>query len=161
MKNQITMQGMNKSFFATRALDNVDFACAGGAVHALVGLNGAGKSTLMKILGGIYRADEGQISMNGKDVRIDSPADATALGVSMIHQEYSPINELTIAGNIFLGRELRRAGAPFLDKAEMARQVREQLDRFGLDLDPYRPVRDPNSDEKQIVEIVRALMSKS
>lgn len=161
MKNRIDMRGMSKSFFATRALDNVDFACAGGEVHALVGLNGAGKSTLMKILGGVYQADEGQISMNGKDVRIDSPADATAFGVSMIHQEYSLINELTIAGNIFLGRELKRGGTPFLDKAEMARQVRVQLDRFGLDLDPYRPVRDLNSGEKQIVEIISALMSKS
>ncbi len=161
MKNRIDMTGIGKSFFATRALDNVDFSCVSGEVHALVGLNGAGKSTLMKVLGGVITADQGTIEMNGKAIDIARPADATQHGISMIHQEYSLINELTVAGNIFLGRELKRAGTPFLDKREMARLVREQLDRFGLSLDPNAPVRDLNSGEKQIVEIIRALMSQS
>lgn len=161
MTNRIDMTGIGKSFFATRALDEVDFSCVAGEVHALVGLNGAGKSTLMKVLGGVIQRDEGKIAMNGKPVEIASPADATALGISMIHQEYSLINELTVAANIFLGRELRRGGTPFLDKREMVRRVRAELDRFGLDLDPDRPVRDLNSGEKQIVEIIRALMSDS
>ncbi|MCT8161721.1 sugar ABC transporter ATP-binding protein [Pseudoruegeria sp. SHC-113] len=161
MTNRIDMEAIGKSFFATRALDNVDFSCAGGEVHALVGLNGAGKSTLMKILGGVYQADEGRILRNGEEVKINAPADAAAQGISMIHQELSLINELTVAGNIFLGQELRRPGTPFLDKKEMARRVRAQLERFGLDLDPNRPVRELNSGEKQIVEIIRALMSDS
>lgn len=161
MSNRIDMTGIGKSFFETRALDNVDFACRSGEVHALVGLNGAGKSTLMKILGGVYSADEGAIAINGKPVEIGSPADATAAGISMIHQEYSLINELTVAGNIFLGRELKKGGTPFLDKAEMARQVKAQLDRFELDIDPRMPVRELDSGEKQIVEIIRALMSDS
>ncbi|GAA6208503.1 sugar ABC transporter ATP-binding protein [Cognatishimia sp. WU-CL00825] len=161
MRNQIDMKGIDKSFFATRALNNVNFSCVSGEVHALVGLNGAGKSTLMKVLGGVIERDSGTIEVNGAPVQINAPTDANAQGISMIHQEYSLINELTVAGNIFLGRELRKAGTPFLNKVEMARQVTEQLDRFGLDLDPNRPVRDLNSGEKQIVEIIRALMSDS
>jgi len=161
MSNRIDMKGIGKSFFATRALDNVDFTCVSGEVHALVGLNGAGKSTLMKVLGGIYQADEGIIEVNGQQVQIGVPADAGKVGISMIHQELSLINELTVAGNIFLGRELKRGRTPFLDKREMARQVKEQLDRFGLALNPNRPVRELNSGEKQIVEIIRALMSNS
>lgn len=161
MSNRVDMKGIGKSFFATRALDNVDFSCVSGEVHALVGLNGAGKSTLMKVLGGIYQKDEGVIELNGQPIEISSPADASDAGISMIHQELSLINELTVAGNIFLGRELCKGKSPFLDKAEMARQVREQLDRFGLTLDPARPVRELNSGEKQIVEIIRALMSNS
>ncbi len=161
MSNRIDMKGITKSFFATRALDDVDFSCLSGEVHALVGLNGAGKSTLMKVLGGIYHADEGVIEVSGTEVSISSPADAGAAGISMIHQELSLINELTVAANIFLGRELKRAGTPFLDKREMATRVKAQLDRFGLKLDPNLPVRELNSGEKQIVEIIRSLMSNS
>lgn len=161
MSHRIEMTGIAKSFFETRALNNVDFACQSGEVHALVGLNGAGKSTLMKILGGVYHADEGSIAIDGNRVEISSPAQATQAGISMIHQEYSLINELTVAGNIFLGRELRRGRTPILDKAEMARRVKEQLDRFELAIDPLIPVRELDSGEKQIVEIIRALMSDS
>ena len=161
MSNNIQMKGITKSFFETRALANVDFACNSGEVRALVGLNGAGKSTLMKILGGVYSADEGSVSINGKPVEISSPADAARAGISMIHQEYSLINELTVAGNIFLGRELTKGGSPFLDKAEMERRVNEQLSRFELAIDPRLPVRELDSGEKQIVEIIRALMSDS
>ena len=159
MTRRLEMAGIGKTFFATRALDNVDFTCTAGEVHALVGLNGAGKSTLMKILGGVYQKDEGEIRMDGQAVEITAPADAARHGIAMIHQELSLINELTVAANIFLGSEIRHAGTPFLNKGEMARQVRAQLDRFGLKLDPNKPVRELNSGEKQIVEIIRALMS--
>lgn len=161
MTKRIDMAGIGKSYFATRALDNVDFSCVGGEVHALVGLNGAGKSTLMKVLGGVVQPDEGSVRVDGAPVKITAPADATALGIAMIHQEYSLINELTVSANIFLGRELHFGATPFLNKREMARQVRAELDRFGLDIDPERPVRELNSGEKQIVEIIRALMSNS
>ena len=154
----IAMRAIGKSFFETRALDGVDFACRAGEVHALVGLNGAGKSTLMKVLGGVVHADSGAVEIDGRSVRIDDPADAARHGIAMIHQEYSLIDELTVAGNIYLGREIRsRAG--FLRKREMADRVRAALERFGLALDPRRPVRDLNSGEKQIVEIIRAIMS--
>ncbi|WP_179381670.1 sugar ABC transporter ATP-binding protein [Jannaschia marina] len=161
MTHRIDMTGIGKSFFATRALDDVDFSCVAGEVHALVGLNGAGKSTLMKVLGGAIERDQGRIEMDGRDVAITGPADARAIGVAMIHQEYSLIDELTVYDNIFLGRELHRKGTPFLNKAEMARRVRAELKRFGLSLDPGRLVRDLNSGEKQIVEIMRALMSEA
>ena len=161
MKNRIDMKGISKSFFSNLALDNVDFSCVSGEVHALVGLNGAGKSTLMKILGGVYRKDGGVIERNGKPVEIDSPSDAGSAGIAMIHQELSLINELTVASNIFLGRELRRRRSPILNKREMARQVKKQLDRFDLSIDPNKPVRELNSGEKQIVEIIRALMTDS
>jgi len=157
----IDMRGIGKSFFATRALDNVDFSCRSGEVHALVGLNGAGKSTLMKVLGGVISADQGTIEIDSQPVEINSPSDATAHGISMIHQELSLINELTVWGNIFLGREIRKGRTPFLDKAEMARRVKEQLDRFELHIDPYKAVRELDSGEKQIVEIIRSLMSDS
>lgn len=158
MTRRIDMKGIDKRFFATRALKEVNFSCVSGEVHALVGLNGAGKSTLMKVLGGVITSDAGMIQIDRDPVEIRSPADATAHGISMIHQEYSLINELTVAGNIFLGRELR-SGLGLLNKREMNSQVKAQLDRFGLHLDPERPVRDLNSGEKQIVEIIRAIMS--
>ncbi len=110
--SRIEMKGIGKSFFETHALKKVDFSCQSGEVHALVGLNGAGKSTLMKVLGGVIEADEGSIELNGEEIHIGSPSDATAFGISMIHQEYSLINELTIWGNIFLGREIRRGRTP-------------------------------------------------
>lgn len=106
MTRRLEMKGIGKSFFATRALDNVDFTCIAGEVHALVGLNGAGKSTLMKILGGVYQRDEGEIRIDGTPVEISAPADAARAGIAMIHQELSLINELTVAANIFLGREV-------------------------------------------------------
>jgi len=158
---RISMSGIEKSFFATRALDKVDFYCEAGQVHALVGLNGAGKSTLMKVLGGVIQADAGEVALNDEAVNINNPADASALGISMIHQEFSLINELTVAGNIFLGHELRHGPTPFLNKSAMADRVREELKRFGLSLNPTEAVRELNSGEKQIVEIIRALMSDS
>lgn len=158
---RIHMRGVGKRFFATQALDNIDFSCITGQVHALVGLNGAGKSTLMKVLGGVIQADEGSIMLNDVPVEISSPAVADSLGISMIHQEYSLINELTVAGNIFLGRELRRAGTPLLNKPAMEKLVREELQRFDLSINPKEAVRELNSGEKQIVEIIRALMSNS
>ena len=121
MTKRLDMKGIGKSFFATRALDNVNFTCVAGEVHALVGLNGAGKSTLMKILGGVYQKDEGVIEIDGAKVEIAAPSDAGDRGIAMIHQELSLINELTVAGNIFLGRELRHGATPFVNKREMAR----------------------------------------
>lgn len=159
--NSIEMTGITKSFFATRALNNVDFSCHSGEVHALVGLNGAGKSTLINVLGGVIQADEGRVLLNGNPIEIESPSDATAHGISLIHQELALINELTVWGNIFLGREIRRGKSPFLNKAEMVRHVKTQLDRFELHLDPNKPVRELDSGEKQIVETIRSLMSDS
>ncbi len=163
MKNEnlLEMKSISKSFFETKALNNVDFACHAGEVHALVGLNGAGKSTLTKVLGGVIQRDEGEILLNGSPVAISRPSDANDIGIATIHQEYSTINELTVAANIFLGRELTIGKTPFLDKRRMAAEVRELLKRFGLEIDPRETVGNLNSGEKQIVEILRALATKS
>ena len=160
-ERSVEMTGISKSFFGTHALRDVDFTCNAGEVHALVGLNGAGKSTLMKILGGVYTRDEGEVVVAGKSVHFHSPADAGEAGIAMIHQEYSLIPELSVTRNIFLGREVRRKGTPFLDKKAMDAKVHEQLERFDLDVDPRRPVRELNSGQRQVAEIVRALMSNA
>ncbi|WP_104398539.1 sugar ABC transporter ATP-binding protein [Vibrio penaeicida] len=160
-EKRLEMNNICKRFFETKALDAVDFTCQSGEVHALVGLNGAGKSTLTKVLGGVYSADEGEILLNGSPIRIEKPSDANSHGISTIHQEYSLINELTVFGNIFLGREIHYSGTPFLNKKEMIRRVQAQLDLFGLTIDPAAPVHSLNSGEKQIVEIIRSIMTDS
>lgn len=157
----VEMTGISKSFFGTHALRSVDFSCHSGEVHALVGLNGAGKSTLMRILGGVYTRDEGEVRVAGENVHFHSPADAGHHGIAMIHQEYSLIPELSVTRNAFLGRELLRGRTPFLDQGAMNARVHEQLERFGLDIDPRRPVRELNSGQRQVAEIVRALMSNA
>ncbi|WGK69099.1 sugar ABC transporter ATP-binding protein [Candidatus Haliotispira prima] len=160
-ENRIEMRGIGKSFSGTRVLNDVNFSCISGEVHALVGLNGAGKSTLMKILGGVRTADEGSICFNDREVSIHSPASAGALGISMIHQEYSLINELSVAGNIFFGKELRYGNSIFLNKREMFRRVEKELEHFGVQIDARKPLRLLNSGEKQIVEIIRAIIFNS
>lgn len=157
----VEMRGISKSFFGTKALKSVDFSCKAGEVHALVGLNGAGKSTLMKVLGGVYDKDDGEILIDGKLVEINKPSDASAAGIAMIHQEYSLIGELSVARNIFLGREIASSRTRFLDKKAMNDRVNELLERFGLEIDPRRQIRTLNSGQKQVAEILRALLSDS
>ncbi len=157
----IEMTGIQKRYFGNIALDDVDFAVRGGEVHALVGLNGAGKSTLIKVLGGVVLRDGGEIRLNGSLVGIETPAASNALGISVIHQEYSLINELSVSRNIFLGREIMRRGGVFVDTRAMDGEVAKTLTRFGLTIDPRRLIKDLNSGEKQIVEIIRALMSNA
>ncbi len=161
INNSIEMREIGKSFSGTRVLNNVNFSCVSGEVHALVGLNGAGKSTLIKILGGVQTADEGVIFLNGERISIHSPSEASVLGISMIHQEYSLINELSVAGNIYFGKELKYKKSIFLNKREMFRQVEKELETFGLKIDVRKPLRLLNSGEKQIIEIIRAIMFNS
>ena len=101
------MEGIDKTFPGVHALDHCRFDVNAGEVHALVGENGAGKSTLMKVLTGIYHRDAGRILVQGREVRINGPKDAQALGISMIHQELNLAPHLTVAQNVFLGREPR------------------------------------------------------
>ncbi|MDC7227232.1 MAG: sugar ABC transporter ATP-binding protein [Spirochaetales bacterium] len=157
--NTIKMEGISKSFFSTQALKNVDFECRSGEVHALVGLNGAGKSTLINVLGGVHIKDEGNITLNGESVNITNPIEAREHGISIIHQEYSLINELSISRNIFLGREIHKGNSPFLDYKEMDRQVNELLEKFDLCLSPNMLVNELNSGQKQFIEIIRSLMT--
>lgn len=102
----LEMRNISKSFPGVKALQKVDFQLRAGEVHALLGENGAGKSTLIKVLGGIYRAEEGEILIDGQPVVIQNVSDARANGISIIHQELVLVPHMTVAENIFLGREL-------------------------------------------------------
>jgi ribose transport system ATP-binding protein len=152
----LELQGITKHFPGVLALDDVSLALHAGEVHMLMGENGAGKSTLMKVLCGAYTADAGQIFADGKPVQVRTPADARALGVAVIFQEYSLVPHLSIARNIFLGREpLNRLG--LIDHALMHRQARAILERLSLDLDTHSEVQGLGVAQQQMVEIAKAL----
>ena len=151
----LEMKHISKSFPGVKALQNVDFQLKAGEVHALLGENGAGKSTLIKVLGGIYRAEEGEILIDGQPVVIQNVSDARANGISIIHQELVLVPHMTVAENIFLGRELM---GPFgIDGAEMRRRSQEMLDRFGLGIDAGDLVGRLSIAQQQMVEIVKAI----
>ena len=105
----LRMKGIDKSFPGVHALDHVDLDVIGGEVHALMGENGAGKSTLMKILTGIYLKDSGTIEFEGKEVEFTSPKEAQDAGIAIVHQELNMMNHLTVAQNIFIGREMMKS----------------------------------------------------
>jgi ABC-type sugar transport system ATPase subunit len=150
------MRGICKSFPGVRALSDASLEVARGECHALVGENGAGKSTLMKILAGAFLPDAGEIHLDGRPARIASPLDARRAGISMIYQEPSLLPELTVAENIFLGREPRRRFGR-LDRRRMLDESRAWLSRLQQPIDPARPARDLPLAGQQMVEIVRAL----
>ena len=151
------MRNISKSFGGVQALKKVSFRCRTGEVHTVVGQNGAGKSTLMKILAGDYAADEGEIYMAGKRVRIASPRDAQALGISIIHQELNLLPELSVAANVFLGREPRHTFG-FLTDSELSKRSTEVLSRLGVDIDPAARVGSLSIAQQQMVEIAKALL---
>ncbi len=152
----LRMSGISKSFPGVRALDHVDLDLNPSEVHALAGENGAGKSTLMKILSGVYRADEGQIFLRGKQVVATGPRSMIDAGVSVIYQELNLVPYLSVAENVFLGREPRRAGG-FIDWKKMRADVTKLLEPFGLDLDPRARVNTLGPAYQQVVEIAKAL----
>ena len=108
--NLLEMKKVRKSFHSVEVLHGVDLTVRAGTVHALMGENGAGKSTLMKVLAGVHGLDSGEVYIRGEKVEIQSPKHSQELGVAMIHQELSAIPEMTVAENIFLGREPRKIG---------------------------------------------------
>src|SRR5260370_24331918 len=130
------MEGIDKSFPGVHALDNCNFELRAGEVHALCGENGAGKSTLMKVLAGIYPKDSGRILIKGVEVDIPTPRAARDLGISIIHQELSLMRHLTVAQNIYIGREPRSGPLNFLlDDRRMNVETQELLDRLNIRLD--------------------------
>ena len=151
----LEVQGISKSFPGVRALQDVQFRLEAGEVLVLVGENGAGKSTLMKILSGIYEKDAGTIRIDGREVEIAGPAEAQQLGISIIHQEMNLMPDLTVAQNIFLGREPRRG--PMLDEKALNRSTAQLLADLGIPLDPKRRVADLTVAAQQMVEIAKAL----
>ncbi len=155
----LNMQGISKSFPGVKALDDVSLTVQRGEVVGLLGENGAGKSTLMKILSGAYLPNEGTITFDGQQVEITTPAKAQQLGIVTIYQEFTLVPSLTIAENVFMGREPTRAG--LLSWGELRRQTQALMDRLGINLNPMREVRNLSVAEQQMVEIARALSMQS
>jgi ribose transport system ATP-binding protein len=152
----LEMRGISKTFPGVRALNDVRLSVYTGEVHSLMGENGAGKSTLMKILSGAYQADAGgQILIDGKPVVIDGPLAARSLGVAVIYQELSLAPNLSVAENIYAGRELRRGR--MVDRAGMERGCEDVLKRLGATFRPHTLVGDLSIAERQLVEIARAV----
>ena len=152
----LSMQGISKTFPGVKALDNVDFQLQAGEVMALVGENGAGKSTLIKILAGAQPADEGTVRIEGNEVNIVTPKYAQELGVAVIYQELELAEHLSVAENIFVGREFKTRYKT-IDFRRMYREAQELLDELHIDVDPKTEVRKLSIAHKQLVEIARAL----
>jgi ribose transport system ATP-binding protein len=151
----LRMTGIAKSFEGQRVLHDVDFDLRRGEVHILAGENGAGKSTLIKILGGVHRPDAGEINLKGQPLRFRSPRDATAHGVAIIHQELSLVPSLSVADNMFLGREQSRLG--WLRSRQQDADCTATLNRLGLHLDPRQPIGTLPISLQQMIEIAKAL----
>ena len=155
----LRMTGIGKRFPGVQALADVHFEVVPGEVHALLGENGAGKSTLLKILSGAQQPDEGTIEFAGKRVAMATPHAAQELGIVTIYQEFTLAPNMTIAENVFIGRE--PGNRLFVDWRKMAAETRAITTRLGLDLKPMATVRNLNVAEQQMVEIARALSMKS
>ncbi len=153
-------QGISKEFPGCKALDNVSLHLYEGEVLSVVGENGAGKSTLMKILAGIYHADQGKILLDDEQVSIESPKVALHLGISLIHQELSVVPDITVAENLFMGRELRKYGL-FLDKKEMEKRSDEILRRVKAPFDSQSYPGRLSIADQQVLEIAKAVGQSS
>ncbi len=151
----VSMKNVSKSFPGVKALDNVDFELRSGEVMALLGENGAGKSTLMKILSGVYTRDSGQLEIFGNEYGNLTPKQAEEAGVAIIHQELNLCRHLTVAENMFLGREIY--GKFALDNAKMEAEAQRILDGLKIDIDPRQVVGDLPVSKQQMVEIAKAL----
>ncbi|MCC0576275.1 sugar ABC transporter ATP-binding protein [Streptomyces californicus] len=149
-------RSVSKRFPGVVALDDVSFALRAGEVHALVGENGAGKSTLIKVLTGVYRSDEGEVRVSGEPVGFARPFEAQQAGISTIYQEVNLVPLMSVARNIFLGREPKnRLG--LIDFSRMNRETTELLDGFGVRVDPKRPLHTLGIGTQQMVALARAV----
>jgi ribose transport system ATP-binding protein len=153
----LSVVGVSKGFPGVQALQDVHFDLNAGEVHALVGENGAGKSTLMKILSGIYAKDSGSITYKGAQVDVNGPLEAQHLGISIIHQEVNLMPDLSVAQNIFIGREPKHFGKLFLDERTLVKKAQTLLDELNLPLDPKQRVGDLTVAKQQMVEIAKAI----
>jgi len=152
----LRMEGIDKHFPGVHALDRCQFELLAGEVHALVGENGAGKSTMMKIATGVYKKDAGRILFKGQEVDIPDTRTAQQLGISIIHQELNLMPHLTVAQNMYIGREPRYLGL-FVDDQELNRRVQVLLDQMNVKIDPRTKVSELSVAKQQMVEIAKAL----
>jgi len=149
---RLELQDITKLYPGARANDGVCLKVAAGEIHAVLGENGAGKSTLMKVIYGVTQPDSGRVLWEGKPVRVSSPDQARKLGISMVFQHFSLFETLTVTENVWLG-------LPEKSKAKVAQRLREQGARYGLEVEPERPVHTLSVGERQRVEIARALLT--
>ena len=152
----VQMSGIVKTFGTFTALDHVDLTVQKGTIHAVLGENGAGKSTLMNVLYGLYQADEGQICLNGEPVVINTPNDAIAHGIGMVHQHFMLVDNFTVTQNIVLGSEVCGA-AGVLDMKKAREKVCQIIEQYGLEVDPDAKIEDISVGMQQRVEILKAL----
>lgn len=151
--------GVTKKFGPVTVLDNVDFDVERGEVLALVGANGAGKSTLMKILNGIYTPTSGEIRINGEAVELDNPRDAFNYGISMIHQELELVENLSVAENIFLGREKMKGGT--VQRPSMVKEAQALLDSLNFPINAADEVSKLTTAKKQMILVARTVFLDS
>ncbi|WP_412304159.1 sugar ABC transporter ATP-binding protein [Hungatella sp.] len=151
----LDMKQIIKSFNGVEVLHGIDFSLRAGTVHALMGENGAGKSTLMKVLAGVHKCDDGEIWLKGKKTEIQSPRHAQELGIAMIHQELSPVPEMTVAENIFLGREPRKG--LFVDYKKMYADTEKLLGEMKVRVSPRAKIGRLKVADQQLIEISKAI----
>ncbi|WP_199429771.1 sugar ABC transporter ATP-binding protein [Qaidamihabitans albus] len=152
----LELRNVSKSFQAVRALRGVSIALRAGEVHALAGENGAGKSTVVRIIGGEHQPDGGEVLLDGEPVRFSAPREAQQRGVAVIHQEPIQFPDLSVAENVFMGRQPLRPGRR-IDRREMNRRAAEVFDRLGVPIEPTRQTRGLSIADQQIIEIAKAL----
>lgn len=155
----LTMKGIDKSFPGVHALDHVDFEVRSGEVHALMGENGAGKSTLMKVLTGIYKKDEGSITYEGKEIEFASPKDAQDAGVIIVHQELNMLSHLSVAQNLFIGREFMKGS--MIDDERMNKEAQDLFTKLNIDIDPEEKMGNLTVGRQQMCEIAKAISHKA
>ncbi len=164
MEYVLEMKNICKSFPGVRVLEDVNLQIKPGEVHALMGENGAGKSTLMKILMGIYKADQGSIVLQGQETVIHGPKDAMSKGISMIHQELNTLLDMEVAENVFVGREILKKGfskMKIVDLDKMREETARYFREMSIDIDPKAKMRTLSVAEMQLVEIVKAISLNS
>lgn len=159
-KTILRAEGINKDFGGVPVLKEINLDIRCGEILGIIGENGAGKSTLMKIMSGVYQPTSGRVFVRGKEVRISTPIDARALGISLVPQEFNLIRDLPVYNNVFLGSELRTK-AGILDKAAMKKRTRSLLAQLNVEIDPEARIDVMSAAEKQMVEICKALAFES
>lgn len=159
-ENILKLENINKSFFQVQVLWDISLEVRKGSVHAIAGENGAGKSTLMKIITGLLKADSGKIFFDNQQVMLSGTKEALQLGISMIHQELTPLRQMTIAENYFLGREICHSNG-LLDQKKMNEETQKKLEDFGMKVSADQKVKNLTIAQIQMLEIIKAVRDNS